>query len=93
MKQEDRPGRVISGLAQEAFEQAKGHRQEAWSRYIQLHYQVTGNFFVECSAEGFFAWKNGYAESKGQCLPNRRYGKDRKRLIHSHQSVTEQWSE
>lgn len=42
------PSKVIPKLALEALKMANGDRQAAFSRYIQLHYWLTGSLAPGC---------------------------------------------
>lgn len=63
-----KPERVIPELAVKALELAKGDRKAAYSRYIQLHYRLTGRLVPGCDNKDLQAFydnwqKNGRNES------------------------------
>ena len=56
--------RVHPSMACEALKRAKGDRQVAYSRYIQLTFRATGRLAPGCDNKDLQAWYDENKESK-----------------------------
>jgi hypothetical protein len=55
MAQKPHPERCHLEMVRKAKEQAADDRARAWSRYIIIHYNATGNLAPGCDARDFYA--------------------------------------
>ncbi len=55
-KGKPKPARVIESIARKALEMEEGNVQNAWSRYIMLHFAQTHDLAPGCDMQDLVRW-------------------------------------